>query len=557
MASVNRRHFVSSAAAFALGTRAADALSEPTTAPALQFQTSLRERLQTRAELSQYAETSSNTDVERFLTTLDLRGAPVQRGLLGVSARGRPIPYVVSSRPMILDGEDAHKSRKPVVFIVANGRANEPDGKEAALAVLRDLAVATDHTLLEDLVLVVIPNLDVDGNANLVPVALSAPTLNGPARVGSARDGASIDLERDFIALQSYAVRQLVDLAKYWNPDVYIDLRTGATSLTTFALTYAPSAHPAAFYGGTYARDTMLPELRTQIKTKFGIDAFTAGGFGKNGPLSFPTPGVELGWYAPDGSARLGSNYFGIRGVAAIAGYAYPHDTFERRVFSLRAFLSTALQYCSDKSDEIIARTKTAAHWTTGAVPVRTARDPHASGQELISWQRPAIDPSPRDREVGLPPGEHLDGRFQTSSTPVFDRFAGTFYAQQPYAYAVDVANAPLARQMLARHGVRFDVREQATTYEGESFVPRRVERVAQSDGTRATVAEGAWMRGVFTLAAGSLLVLGEQPLGPLVSLLLEPQSDDGLVTLHVFDATLAAGREHAVRRVTAVQASH
>jgi hypothetical protein len=51
-------------------------------------------------------------------------------------------------------------------------------------------------------------------------------------------------------------------------------------------------------------------------------------------------------------------------------------------------------------------------------------------------------------------------------------------------------------------------------------------------------------------LPAGSWIVRTSQPLGLLSIYLLEPQSDDGLVTWNFFDATLRGGGAYPVLRV-------
>jgi len=63
---------------------------------------------------------------------------------------------------------------------------------------------------------------------------------------------------------------------------------------------------------------------------------------------------------------------------------------------------------------------------------------------------------------------------------------------------------------------------------------------------------EGRWSRDTRALPAGSYLIATAQPLGVLVVYLLEPESDDGLVTWNVFDRVLAKGVEAPVIRVTA-----
>ena len=54
------------------------------------------------------------------------------------------------------------------------------------------------------------------------------------------------------------------------------------------------------------------------------------------------------------------------------------------------------------------------------------------------------------------------------------------------------------------------------------------------------------------TLPACALLVLwGDQPLARLAFYLIEPESDDGLVTWNVIDEGLAVGQTYPIYRVT------
>jgi hypothetical protein len=61
---------------------------------------------------------------------------------------------------------------------------------------------------------------------------------------------------------------------------------------------------------------------------------------------------------------------------------------------------------------------------------------------------------------------------------------------------------------------------------------------------------KGAFDRIQLTVEAGSLLVPASQPLARLAFYLLEPESDDGLVTWNVIDEGLTAGQTYPIYRV-------
>ena len=61
---------------------------------------------------------------------------------------------------------------------------------------------------------------------------------------------------------------------------------------------------------------------------------------------------------------------------------------------------------------------------------------------------------------------------------------------------------------------------------------------------------EGRWSRGATESAApGWYLVRTAQPLGVLAAYLLEPASEDGVVTWNLLDAGLAPGRPYPILR--------
>jgi len=528
---VKRRFFIAS------GTVAALTAAAP--AAALAPRASLRDKLATRAESSDYAQTSSYADLQDFLDALDKRGAPIVRGVLGTSQEGREIPYVVAARPRVGTVEEARALGRAIVLVQANMHGDDVDGKEAILAVLRDFCLATDKTLLEDIVLVVVPSLNPDGNER--------------AGAGSRENGQGLDLNADFVKLETPETRALLSFVRAWKPDVFIDLQTGRESFDDFNLTYAPSLHPAAFYGGAYARDKMLPAIHAELREKFGVETFAAGNFGRTRPLVAPAPATdasEYGWFAPDYRPRAASNYMGLRGPVALAVASHPLDTLERRIYATRAFVESALGYTSEHDDDITGVVATATRWLGGTLPVRAAYPAQAPSRENISWENLAL--SPQAREPGVPAGFKRTGTFSSAAMPVYDRYVGTTYVTQPNAYVIPYEHAALLRPLLDLHGVIHETSIDAHMIRVSDYVVDRLERSESPyEHHRVVDLAGHWQPITSYVARfGALLVPTNQPLGPLLSVLLEPESDDGFFLWNVFDSVLRVGYSTPVLRM-------
>ena len=82
---------------------------------------------QTRAERTDYRETSSHADVLAFLDSLQRSGAGIRRGTLATSTEGRDLPWAIAARPMVDGPEEARRSGRPVVRGIVPRRLKNPN----------------------------------------------------------------------------------------------------------------------------------------------------------------------------------------------------------------------------------------------------------------------------------------------------------------------------------------------------------------------------------------------------------------------------------------------
>ena len=278
-----------------------------------------RERLATRAESTAYVESSTLSDVNRIFTELDRRGAPIVRGTLGTTSDGHDIPYVVAARPIVRTPAEAHALGRPIVYVQAARDGSAVEGTEALLAIVRDLCLSAGKTLLDEVVLVVVPVLNVDGAERRSDVRGDAPDRNGPASVGSRANARGVDLDCDFVVASAPETRALLRFLDTWKPDVFVDLSSDGGSFHTFGATYAPSLHPAGA-ARAYVRDRLIPAIRKEMADAFGVATFAFGQFGRTRALfEPPVPSdPDYGWFPRDYRIRSAVNYIGLRDTLAI-----------------------------------------------------------------------------------------------------------------------------------------------------------------------------------------------------------------------------------------------
>ena len=157
----------------------------------------------TRAEATDYRETSHYSDVIAFLSRLKTEGAPIRLEEIGASAEGRKIPLVIVAKPMVKNAVEARKKGKLVIYLQANIHGGEVEGKEAVLILLRELAKRDANRWLDRLVLLIAPIYNCDGNDKLGPCKINRSHQDGPDPVGDRPNGQGLDLNRDCIKAET------------------------------------------------------------------------------------------------------------------------------------------------------------------------------------------------------------------------------------------------------------------------------------------------------------------------------------------------------------------
>lgn len=537
----------------------------------------------TQAERTGYQETSSHASVLAFLDSLTKLGRPIATGVMGKTTEGRDLPYVIVSRPLFRTPDAARRSGRPIVFVEGNIHSGEVEGKEALQMLVRDLLLENTPNVLDSIVLIALPNYNADGNERLAPQARNRGAQNGPEMVGTRPNATGLNLNRDYMKADAPETRASLMMFNTWDPHVFVDLHTTDGSYHGYNLTYAPSLNPAAelreaTFGGAWARDSFLPELRRRVRDRHQVETFDYGDFaGGNGPggrggrgAGGPPPtGIQPAtpptqWRTYEHTARFGTNYYALRGRVSILSEAYSHDPFEKRVRSTYAFTRELLSLVAERKAAILALAKRSDDaLRTGApalppVPVRSdfTSTPH---EAQVSYEEVERMGDTTRYEAGMPLGARRTGRFKTAPMQVFDRFTPTLTRPAPWGYAIaptDTAAFNLARL----HG--FEISQLKAAWRGDAGPQFVVDSTVMApnafEGHRLVRLVGRWEPRPVTLAAGTYIVRVAQPLGVLAIYLLEPESDDGIVAWDVAGRSSpgANGTAPIVRLATELRAA-
>jgi hypothetical protein len=137
---------------------------------------------------------------------------------------------------------------------------------------------------------------------------------------------------------------------------------------------------------------------------------------------------------------------------------------------------------------------------------------------------------------------------------PVFDRFQAGRREELPAAYVVPPRLRHIV-DLLRAQGVAVDSLTKAWKVEADTFAIDTLAVGQLFEGHRTITLEGQWSSQPrdTLLQSGWYLVRTRQPLGVLAAYLLEPASEDGVVTWNFLDRELQPHKGYPIIRVKAV----
>lgn len=484
--------------------------------------------LQTVAEKSDYKATSKAADVLAFCEAIVKRGPTAKLDYFGTTNEGRKLPLLVIADPPVSSTEEAKKSGKLIVLAFANIHAGEVDGKEALLALARDLTDPKSHPLLKDLVILLVPNLNADGNEKIDPKHRLGD--NGPIDGAGTRTNAQgLDLNRDFIKLESPEIRALVKLVNTWNPAFIIDCHTTNGSHHRHTLTYDGPRYPSTDTDiAKWTLNTLFPVVTKKVKTATGFDIAPYGNFNRD----------RTKWETYPALPRYSIQYFALCGKVAILSESYSYATFKDRIDATRAFVTACFEVAADKRKELV---KLAAPATPARVPLRTMTTAFPDKSTILGFE-----------EVEKDGKRVLTDKHKAYLLDLVLQVTEKELVAPPFAYLIPPGHTAVV-ETLQRHGVQVEELREDIDLETESFLIAKVDTQPYAESKKYLLvieASGEWKQKKRRVPAGTVVVKTAQPRGLLAAFLLEPRSEDGLTTWGSFSKDLAPGRDFPVQRL-------
>jgi len=197
-----------------------------------------------------------------YYTTLDTAFETIKMQEMGLTDSGEPLHIITFSENKSFD----YQQNKAVILVNNGIHPGEPDGIDASMLLLRDLATAKIK-VPKNTIIVVIPIYNIGGSLNRN--SFSRANQNGPEAYGFRGNARNFDLNRDFIKSDSKNSRSFQEIFHLVNPDMFIDnhVSNGADYQYTFTC-IATQQQRLGGKLGTFYKEEMHPSIMQDLKKK-------------------------------------------------------------------------------------------------------------------------------------------------------------------------------------------------------------------------------------------------------------------------------------------------
>ncbi len=483
------------------------------------------EWLETPAEATEYQNGGTLYEpLMEFVYELESRTELMNVLKLTETLGGRNMVMAVLSNPPIFQPGDLVGADRPVVLIVNNVHGGEVAGKDAAMAIMRDLVMGDLRPLLDEVTVLVIPTINPDG-----------------AEIRRRTNDEGFDMNRDYIKLESQEIQALVTkVVNEWHPHIHLDTHHGGAA--PYTLTYQGNMNPAGDPNiMAFGDEQILPRVREALRAE-GYDGFwysgpsTVNGVDGWGPTSveprkqhvYSTLANMVGFLfeTPSGTHRLVEN--GTRVEVVPDEERYLHQVRGEYIGQREL-----IRFAAERGEELMA---VVAKARADAI----ARGNDDSDRDLIPLEYEQVERYTTEfwRRVGGGRGGGSDTQYELVEGPVFTRWTPTRTTTRPWGYLIPNRLTKVV-PLLLDHGI--------TVKRLTEDVELEVEAYTATEVTHAEYFQAHYLKAVtveketkdITMPAGSFFIPSGQPMSNFISYIFEPETNDNLITWGFLDNVL------------------
>ena len=488
---------------------------------------------QTVAEMTDYKKTSTYDETVAYARKL----AAASRGLVkyqtfGTSGEGRDMPLLIAASGGAFSPKWAKRTGKPIILIQAGIHAGEIDGKDAGLALFRDIAITkTRRDLLQNAIILFIPIYSVDGHENRS--AYNRINQNGPDEMGWRANATNLNLNRDYMKADAPETRAWLKLWNDWKPDLFIDCHVTDGADFQYNITYDYNAFQNA-----------NPSIRAWMSEHF--DRNVVAKIEAEGNITtnyFDLVGREIieGIAISPSTPRFSTGYTPIRNRAGLLIETHVYKPYKSRVRGTYDMLRYTVEEVGKAKDSLFAANVIADTQTVERGKTYDEKRQFPLKIDLTDKSTPfvlkGVEYAMEDSQIsggkkvvyGTTPREY--------TIPRFDEGKVTASIAPPLYYIVPPQYKDVI-EVLKLHGVKFTRLTKPQEFDVESYKLTEPKWAAFTFENRITVnCKPIPIKEKRSYAAGSILVPLDQEAANVAIHLLEPAGPDSFVSWGFFNS--------------------
>lgn len=500
---------------------------------------------QTVAERTHYQQTARYAEVIDYCRRLEQSSPWVRFRSIGRSPEGREIPLLIISRDGDFSGQAAAAKGEEVALVIACIHPGECEGKDAGLALARDLVVERKMpSLLEHLTILLLPIFGVDGHERFGP--FNRVNQNGPAEMGWRTTAQNYNLNRDFLKADSPEMRAWLKMFNEWLPDLIIDTHTTDGADYQYDLTYglemAANLHPALVRWQQEA-------FERQIFPALAKKGHKLAPYLVLRDPNDPAKGFEGGVAQP----RFSTGYGAIQNRPALLVETHMLKSYQNRVTATYDLLVETFAYLNRHPGQLRARIREADAETRRLSRIYPLTFTNTGVGKPFAYEGFAWDRQLSEVSGGIWT-QYQPQKPVTMSVPFYGEFAVDRKVRTPEAYLIPMALNEVADR-LRWHGVILETLEHPleTTVETYEFSEVAWEGAPFENHIRLKNFKAAPVKKLWKFPAGSFRVAMDQRAANVAVHLLEPWAPDSLLQwgcLNFIFETKEYGEEYILERL-------
>ncbi|HWV99809.1 MAG TPA: M14 family metallopeptidase [Candidatus Acidoferrum sp.] len=475
----------------------------------------------TPCEKTGLTETPNYEETFAYLKKLAKASSLISLQEFGQTAQGRVLYVVIAARGHAFSPEAARRNGRPTLLVQAGIHSGEIDGKDAGLMLLRDITFRGKASLLERANLLFVPIFNADGHER--SSEWNRPNQRGPVRQGWRTTAQNLNLNRDYMKVDSPEMQAMLRLINEWSPALYVDVHVTDGMDQQYDITFGYNGDSGAFSWSPRISQWLNEVYRPSAEAALKAMGHIPGQFFEGSDEIDITQGFSAGPSLP----RFSNGYGDLRHLPTVLVETHSLKPYRQRVLGTYVLLESSLRTLGSQGNALRRAAEADASTNRTVLPLNRGK---ATGE------RKSVDFLGISYETYVSPATGTNEIRWLGTPRAYPRLPITLEGPdvevtRPKAYWVPFSKPDVIAR-LKLHGIQMETLPAARTVTLEMYrllnpQPQTNDGFHPYEGryTLKTSVKAEIRQESFP--AGSVRVPTTQPLGDLAVALLEPQSDD------------------------------